>query len=123
MFAAAGEVVGPTSFMDIRPSSRGVEIGGTRLSPAHRRTRANTEQKYLTLRRALEELKANRVCLKTDLRNERSRKAIERLGAKEEGVLRRQMDAREGHLRDSVSSSIVSEERAGVRERPEEALR
>ncbi|MGZ9166859.1 MAG: GNAT family N-acetyltransferase, partial [Anaerolineales bacterium] len=88
---ASGRVAGATRYLNIVPNDRGLEIGGTWYGPAFQRTSVNTECKYLLLRHAFETLGCIRVQLKTDLRNERSQKAIERLGAVREGVLRNHM--------------------------------
>jgi len=123
VIASTGDVAGSTCFLDIQPYPRGIEIGSTWLSPAHQRTGVNTEAKFLMLRHAFEALKANRVCFKTDARNDRSRKAIERIGAKQEGVLRKHMVAADGVLRDSVYFSVVAEEWPGVKVRLEKLMR
>ena len=73
---ATGKIAGSTRYMDIRPKHRGLEIGGTWYGTAFQRTAVNTEAKYLLLRHAFEQLGCIRVQLKTDLRNERSQKAI-----------------------------------------------
>lgn len=103
------EVVGSTRFGAISPEHRRVEIGWTWLAPAHQRTAANTEAKYLQLRHAFETWGCVRVELKTDARNARSRRAIERLGATEEGTLRKHMQTHQGD-RDTVYYGIVDEE-------------
>src|SRR5947209_3634098 len=82
-------IVGSTRFMDIRPEHRGVEIGYTWLARPWWRTRINSEAKYLLLCHLFDVVRCVRVALKTDLLNERSQRAIERLGAKREGVLRK----------------------------------
>jgi RimJ/RimL family protein N-acetyltransferase len=104
---ASGKAVGSTSYLDIRPADRNIEIGWTWVSYAHQRTALNTECKYLLMRHAFEDLGAIRVGLKTDSRNERSQRAIERLGAQREGVLRQHMVLWTGILRDSVYYSIL----------------
>src|SRR5437588_3432303 len=86
--SATGRAIGMTSYLDIQPEHRAVEIGGTWLGRTWWRTAANTEAKLLLLEHAFHELGANRVALKTDIRNERSQAAIARLGAVREGVLR-----------------------------------
>lgn len=120
---ASGQPIGATRYMDIRPPDRGLEIGGTWYAPEHQRTAANTEAKYLLLRHAFESLGCVRVQLKTDLRNERSQRAIERLGAVREGVLRHHMLMPDGYRRSSVYYSILEEEWASVKSRLEEKLR
>lgn len=118
-----GRVVGSTRFLDITPAHRALEIGWTWLSPDVWRTPVNTECKLLLLRHAFETLGMIRVQLKTDGRNERSQRAIERLGAVREGVLRHHRIMPDGYLRDSVYYSILVEEWPAVRTRLEEALR
>ncbi len=89
---ASGKAIGSTRYMDIRRNDRGLlEIGWTWIGAAFQRTAMNTECKYLLLRHAFEDLGAVRVQLKTDLRNARSQRATERLGAVHEGVLRKHM--------------------------------
>lgn len=111
----SGKVAGSTRYMDIRPSQRGLEIGGTWYGTAFQRTVVNTETKYLLLRHAFETLGCIRVQLKTDLRNERSQKAIERIGAVREGVLRNHMIMPDGYYRDSVFFSILDREWPAVK--------
>ena len=110
-----GKVAGSTRYMDIRPEHRGLEIGGTWYGTAFQRTAVNTEAKYLLLRHAFETLSCIRVQLKTDVRNERSQKAIERIGAVREGVLRNHMLLPDGKYRDSVFFSIIEREWPGVK--------
>jgi len=102
-----GRAVGATRYMEIRPKDRGLEIGGTWIQVDYQRTPINTESKYLLLKHAFETLECIRVQFKTDLRNERSQRAIERLGAIKEGVFRKHMITPEGFIRDSVFYSIV----------------
>jgi RimJ/RimL family protein N-acetyltransferase len=108
--------------MDIRPADRGLEIGGTWYGAAYQRTAVNTECKYLLLKHAFEALGCIRVQLKTDSRNERSQRAIERLGAVKEGVLRNHMLLADGHIRHSVMYSILDSEWPAVKARLEEKL-
>lgn len=104
-------VVGTTRFIDIRRPHRGLEIGWTWLTPEAQRTAINTEAKYLMLRHAFEAWGALRVQLKTDANNAQSRAAILRLGAKFEGVLRKQMlRPHDGYERDTAMFSIIREE-------------
>jgi RimJ/RimL family protein N-acetyltransferase len=119
---ASGRAIGCTRFMDIQPRHRGVEIGGTWYGVAHQRTAVNTESKYLLLRHAFETWGCIRVQLKTDLRNERSQRAIERIGAVREGVLRNQMIRPDGTIRDSVYYSIIDSEWPAVKARLEAML-
>jgi RimJ/RimL family protein N-acetyltransferase len=119
---AAGRVAGATRYLNIMPNDRGLEIGGTWYGLEFQRTPVNTECKYLLLRHAFETLGCIRVQLKTDLRNERSQKAIERLGAVREGVLRNHMILPDGRYRDSVFYSILDREWPAVKKRLEEML-
>jgi N-acetyltransferase len=119
---ASGRVAGATRYLNIMPNDRGLEIGGTWYGPEFQRTPVNTECKYLLLRHAFETLGCIRVQLKTDLRNERSQKAIERIGAVKEGVLRNHMILPDGHFRHSVFYSILDTEWPEVKKRLEEML-
>ena len=112
---ASGRVAGSTRFLNIEPPHRRVEIGGTRVGLAWQRTPVNTEAKLLMLRHAFEVWRANRVEFKTDALNERSRAAILRLGAVEEGTFRRHMVVQGGRVRDTVYFSIVADDWPGVR--------
>ncbi|MFO0837505.1 MAG: GNAT family protein [Phycisphaerae bacterium] len=105
-----GEAIGSTRYLDIQPEHRGVEIGWTWLARSWQRTRANTECKFLLLRHAFEQWGAIRVQLKTDSRNEQSQRAILRIGARYEGCLRRQRILHDGHERDSVYFSVITDE-------------
>lgn len=119
---ASGRVAGATRYLNIMPKDRGLEIGGTWYGPEFQRTPVNTECKYLLLGHAFETLGCIRVQLKTDLRNERSQKAIERIGAVKEGVLRNHMILPDGHYRHSVFYSILDREWPGVKKRLEDML-
>lgn len=123
MDLASGAVIGSTRFRCIEAAHRRVEIGFTFLARSWQRTYANTEAKYLMLRHAFEAWRVNRVELVTDALNAKSRSAIERIGAREEGVLRAHMVMRDGRIRDSVVYSIVAAEWPGVRQALEEKLR
>lgn len=112
---ATGAVVGSTRFMAINRDHRRVEIGFTFLAQRWQRSHANTEAKYLMLRHAFDEWECNRVELITDALNAKSRQAILRLGAKEEGVMRNHMVMRDGRVRDSVLYSIIRAEWPQVR--------
>jgi RimJ/RimL family protein N-acetyltransferase len=103
-------VIGGTRFMNIDRANRRVEIGSTWILPAWQRTSVNTEVKYLMLRQAFEVWKCIRVELKTDVLNQRSRNAILRLGAKEEGILRKHLITWTGRVRDTVYFSILDTE-------------
>lgn len=118
-----GRIIGATRFHSISAANRGVEIGFTWYSPEFWRTRVNTECKYLMLRYAFDTLGCIRVELKTDGRNDRSRAAILRLGAREEGTLRSKVIMRDGHRRDAVYFSILDHEWPAAKERLEGMLR
>lgn len=119
--ARTGEVIGTTSYYAIDPVNRGVAIGYTFLGKPWWRTGVNTEAKLLLMTRAFEELGAVRVEWHTDSRNERSQRAIERLGATREGVLRRHKLRPDGTWRDTVQYSLIDSEwpaaRAALRAR------
>ena len=112
---ASGRVAGATRYLNLIPRDRGLEIGGTWYGLDFQRTPVNTECKYLLLTHAFETLKCIRVQLKTDKLNERSQKAIERLGAKKEGILRNHMILPDGRYRDSVFYSILDTEWTDVK--------
>ena len=120
---ASGRVAGATRYLNIMPRDRGLEIGGTWYGAEFQRTAVNTECKYLLLSHAFETLGAIRVQLKTDLRNERSQKAMERTGAKKEGILRNHMILPDGRYRDSVFYSILDSEWAEVKMNLEAMMR
>ncbi|MDP8980374.1 MAG: GNAT family N-acetyltransferase [Acidobacteriota bacterium] len=111
----SGRVVGSTRFMSIDRSNRHVEIGSTWIAAPWQRTAVNTEAKYLMLRHAFEHWDCIRVELKTDSLNEKSRSAIARLGAKEEGIFRNHMLCWGGRIRHSAWYSITSEEWPAVK--------
>jgi RimJ/RimL family protein N-acetyltransferase len=116
----AGDVaIGSTRFMNIAARDGRVEIGGTWIAPAHQRSAVNTEAKYLMLRHAFETLGATRVELKTHAKNEKSRRAIERIGGVYEGMHRKHMLHQDGSRRDTVWYSIVDDEWEGVKARLE----
>jgi RimJ/RimL family protein N-acetyltransferase len=115
--AASGRAVGVTTYRDVDERHRTLEIGGTWIGRPWWRTAINTEAKLLFIGHAFETLGANRVALKTDIRNERSQAAIARLGAVREGVLRHQYVRRDGSLRDTVMFSIVPDEWPAVKAR------
>jgi RimJ/RimL family protein N-acetyltransferase len=114
---AKRRVVGSTRYLNIRPEHRGLEIGWTWLGQEWQRTGVNTEVKLLLLTHAFERLGCLRVEFKTDARNDRSQRALERIGATCEGTRRRHMIVQGGHLRDSIYYSILDAEWPGVRER------
>ena len=101
--------------MNIDRINRRVEIGSTWIAPAWQRTAVNTEAKYLMLRHAFDVWKCMRVELKTDALNQKSRNAILRLGAQEEGTLRRHLVTSTGRVRDTVYFSILDNEWPAVR--------
>jgi N-acetyltransferase len=109
------QTVGTTRYMNMDLANRKVEIGSTWIAPRWQRTIINTEAKYLMLRHAFEVWKCIRVELKTDAMNAQSRNAILRLGAKEEGTLRKHMITWNGRHRDSVYFSILDTEWPGVK--------
>ena len=107
---ATGRAIGSTRYGNIEMRDRRVEIGWTWVGRPWQRTAVNTEAKYLMLRYAFETLGCIRVELKTDALNERSRRAIARIGAKEEGLLRQHMITASGRLRDTVYFSVLDRE-------------
>ena len=114
--------VGSTSYIDIRPADRTVEIGWTWLGPSEWGTGTNTEAKYLMLRHAFEVLSAGRVAIKTDSRNARSRKAIENLGATYEGTWRNHRMLSTGRYRDTDYFSVIDSEWPILRDRLNEII-
>jgi RimJ/RimL family protein N-acetyltransferase len=114
---SARKAIGSTRFANFDRDNRRVEIGWTWLGREWQRTALNTEAKYLMLRHAFETLGCIRVELKTDVLNERSRAAIRRLGAKEEGIFRRHLITPSGRVRDTVYYSILDDEWPEVKER------
>lgn len=110
-----GEPVGGTAFLALDPVNRSVEIGATWITPEHQRTSVNTDAKLLQLTHAFETLECERVYFKTDSRNVRSRAAIARLGATEEGTFRRHWLLPDGTWRDSVYFSVIAPEWPAVR--------
>jgi N-acetyltransferase len=117
-----GEPLGSSSYLAPRPLHDGVEIGNTWLTPSAWRTGANVEAKLLMLGFAFEELGCMRVELKTDARNERSRRAMEALPAKFEGIFRKHMLMPTTGVRDSAYYSIVDDEWPTVRQNLEQRL-
>jgi len=122
VWRATGRVIGSTRFGNASPPNRRVEIGWTWLARPWQRTGANTEAKYLMLRHAFEQWGCIRVELKTSALNARSRAAILRIGAKEEGILRHHMINEDGSLRDSVFFSLLAGEWPEARRRLEAML-
>ncbi len=113
---ASGLAIGHTSYLALRPEHRGLEIGWTWLRPDRWRSGANVESKLLLLSHAIDTLDCIRVEFKTDERNERSRKALEGIGARFEGVLRSHMIVRGDVIRDSAYYSVIAAEWPAVRE-------
>jgi RimJ/RimL family protein N-acetyltransferase len=114
--------VGVTRYLEIRLEHRALEIGGTWYGLAYQRTAVNTESKYLLLQHAFETLGAIRVQFKTDARNLRSQRSIERIGAVKEGVLRSHMILPDGFVRDTVVYSILVTEWPQIKARLAELL-
>jgi RimJ/RimL family protein N-acetyltransferase len=107
---AIAQIVGSTSYLNIDRQHRRVEIGGTWITPAWQRSAINTEAKYLQLRHAFESLGCIRVEFKTDALNTKSRQALARIGATEEGTFRNHMVMPGGRIRHSVYFSITDDE-------------
>jgi RimJ/RimL family protein N-acetyltransferase len=118
----SGQVIGSTRYHSPTPAHRRVEIGWTWLGRAWQRTAANTEAKYLMLRHAFEQWDCLRVEFKTSSLNQRSRAALRRIGAVEEGVLRSHMINEDGTVRDSVYFSILLDEWPSVKLRLEQMM-
>ena len=119
---ASGRAIGSTRFMNIDRNNRRVEIGSTWIAPAWQRSAVNTEAKYLMLRHAFEVWNCMRVELKTDALNEKSRNAIRRIGAQEEGTLRKHLITHTGRVRDTVYFSILDTEWPSVKRELEAKL-
>ncbi len=105
-----GKIIGSTRFLEMQPEHKKLEIGWTWLHPDYWGTNINTACKYLLFTYCFEELQANRVQLKTDENNLRSRKAIEKIGAQFEGILRNDMIRDNGTNRNSAYYSIIQSE-------------
>ena len=119
---ATGKAMGSTRYLDISEKDRHVEIGFTWLGKAYWRTPINTECKYMLLKHAFEDLHCIRVQLKTDLRNNRSQRAIERIGAVREGILRKAVIVQNDYQRWSVYYSILDDEWPVVKPRLDEMM-
>ena len=119
---ASNRLAGSSSFLDVRPMHGGLEIGFTWYGKEFQRTHVNTATKLVLFSHAFEDLEANRVQLQTDSRNLASQRAIERLGAVKEGVLRKHKTYPDGYVRDSVMYSVTSDEWTSVKARLEEFL-
>jgi len=111
-----GQPVGSSSYLDIRPEHKAVEIGSTWIAASHQRTFVNPESKYLMLKHAFETLGCVRVQFKTDERNVQSRAAMVKLGCKWEGVLRKHIICPDGYIRNTVYYSILADEWPEVRD-------
>jgi N-acetyltransferase len=120
---ATGRVIGSTRYGNIERTHHRVEIGWTWIGREWQRSAVNTEAKYLLLRHAFETLGCQRVELKTDSLNQRSRNAILRIGAKEEGIFRNHMITASGRLRHTVYFSVIDSEWPQVKARLEEKFR
>lgn len=119
---ATGQIIGSTSYYTPNAVSRSIAIGYTMLSPSRWRTGVNTESKLLLLAHAFDTLGALRVEWHTDVRNERSQRAIERLGARREGIMRSHRRRADGSQRDTVLYSMIADEWPGARDRLAAAL-
>jgi N-acetyltransferase len=119
---ASAQAIGSTSYLNIDRHHRRVEIGGTWITPAWQRSAMNTEAKYLQLRHAFETLGCIRVEFKTDALNTKSRQALARIGATEEGTFRNHMVMPGGRIRHSVYFSIIHDEWPRVKAHLEELL-
>jgi len=115
-------VVGSTRYMNIDAVNRRVEIGTTWIAKSWQRTFVNTHAKFLMLRHAFEVLGCIAVEIRTHSRNDQSRAAIERLGARLDGILRRHMIMPDGHIRDTAVYSILPDEWPEVKARLEQRL-
>ncbi|WP_307258407.1 GNAT family N-acetyltransferase [Oikeobacillus pervagus] len=116
------KIIGATWFLDISTQHKRLEIGSTWIHPHYWRTNINTNCKYLLLKNCFEELHLNRVQIKTGHENIRSQKAIERIGAVKEGILRNHMIRKEGPIRHTIMYSVIKEEWTKVKKHFEEHL-
>jgi RimJ/RimL family protein N-acetyltransferase len=121
VISPAGQIVGQTCYLTIRPEHAGVEIGGTWYAPEAQGTAINPAAKLLLLDHAFA-CGAERVEFKTDALNVRSRAALTKLGAAFEGILRRHMRRADGTLRDSAYFSVIRDEWPALRQRIEARL-
>jgi RimJ/RimL family protein N-acetyltransferase len=112
-----GQAIGSTRYLALRPEHRGLEIGFTWLTPAAWNTGANAEAKLLLMGHAFERLECMRVEFKTDARNDRSRRALEALGCRFDGIFPKHMLVQRGDVRDSAWYSVVDDDWPQVRER------
>ncbi|UVK86677.1 GNAT family N-acetyltransferase [Pseudomonas sp. B21-051] len=118
----SGEVIGSTRFWKIDPLNRKLEIGSSWISARWQKSFVNTEAKYLMLRHAFEVLECVRVQFTTDENNQKSRNAILRLGAQQEGIVRHERIMPDGRKRNSVRFSIIDDEWPQVRQALEQKL-
>jgi RimJ/RimL family protein N-acetyltransferase len=116
-------VVGSTRYMNIDAAHHRVEIGTTWIAKSWQRSFVNTHAKFLMLRHAFESLGCNVVEIRTHSQNDQSRAAIERIGAKLDGILRRHMIMPDGHIRDTAVYSIIRDEWPEVKARLEQRLK
>lgn len=114
---SSGKLAGSSSYLDVRVGHRGLEIGFTWYARAFQRTHVNTATKLALFEHAFEALGANRVQLQTDSRNQASQRAIERIGALKEGILRKHKIYPDGFVRDSVMYSVTVDDWPRVKER------
>jgi N-acetyltransferase len=119
---STGDLIGTTRYMDIQPRHNSVEIGWSFIHPAHWFRGAGTESTLLLVRHAIEDLQAGRVWCKTDARNMRTQRIMEKCGVHREGVLRRHLRLRDGFVRDSVIYSVLPEEWPALKQRIERIL-
>jgi len=112
----SNKIVGTTRYLNIDYDNYRLEIGHTWIAQSYRRTAVNTESKLLMLQHAFEKLNCIAVEIRTDVLNTVSRKAIERLGAKQEGILRNHKIMRNGRIRDTVCYSVIQSEWPAVKE-------
>ena len=119
----AGEIVGTTRYMRMSEANRRLELGGTFYATRVQRTGVNTEAKRLLLGHAFDVLGCQCVQIRTDALNPRSQRAIERLGARRDWVLRGHQVMADGRLRDSIVYSILDREWPGVRQNLDYLLR
>ena len=110
IFKSTNTIIGSTRYCNAAPEYKRLEIGYTWYSKSYQRTAVNTHCKFLLLRHAFEELNCICVQFKTHLKNVASRRAIERLGAKQDGILRNDRIMNDGSYRDTVVYSIIEEE-------------
>lgn len=107
---ASNTIVGTTRYLNIDYENHRLEIGHTWIAKSWRKTYVNTEAKFLMLQYAFEKLGCIAVEIRTDVLNTVSRKAIQRLGAKQDGILRHHKIMRDGRIRDTVCYSIIKPE-------------